>query len=145
MDIDRYGCGGCLHPAESWKTRTDVARRRGKQFEARPEPSTIEDIWRSLDTSEVLCAIFMGCFVSNIVTRVPLRARWSFWRGAQSNYTFRSGVKVSCAGQTFFFSLMYVVPLLNVASARRIAVKFLECLVRMARNLPADRYRECRH
>jgi Condensation domain len=157
----------------------------------------------------------VGCFVSNIVTRHPLRKRWSFWREAQSateqlhraldrgdaaaallaargkvaaasaamrravddprtagrigalnianrgvtsdlsagpfrvaawypatsNHTFGNGIQVSCAtvGQTFFFSFMYVVPLLSVASARRIADGFLECLVRVARNLPSDR------
>jgi len=163
----------------------------------------------------------VGCFVSSIVTRHPLRTRWSFWREAQSateqlhrsldrgdaaaallaargkvaaalaamrraaddprtagrigalnianrgvtsdlsagpfrvaawypatsNHTFGNGVQVSCAtvGQTFFFGLMYVTPLLTVASARRIADGFLECLVRVARNLPSERYLECDH
>ena len=163
----------------------------------------------------------VGCFVSNIVTRHLLRARWSFWREAQrateqlhraldrgdaaaalhstrgkvaaasaamrravddprtagrigaltianrgvtsdfsagsfrvaawypatSNHTFGNGVQVSCAtvGQTFFYCLMYVVPLLSVASARRIADGFVECLVRVARDLASDRYCECGH
>jgi hypothetical protein len=161
----------------------------------------------------------VGCFVSNIITRHPLRARWSFWREAQSataqlhraldrgdaaaallatrgkvaaaaammrravddprtagrigalsianrgvisdlsagpfrvaawypatsNHTFGNGIQVSCGtvGQTLFFSLMYVMPLLSVASARRIADGFRECLMHVARNLPSDRYREC--
>jgi hypothetical protein len=163
----------------------------------------------------------VGCFVSNIVTRHPLRTPWSFWREAQStterlhraldrgdaaaallatrgkvpaasaamrravddprtagrigalnianrgvirdlsagpfrvaawypatsNHTFGNGIQVSCGtvGQTFFFSLMYVMPLLSVASAQRIADGFRERLMHVARNLPSDRYRECGH
>jgi len=61
---------------------------------------------------------------------------WRLGYPATSNHTFGNGVQVSCAtvGQTFFFGLMYVTPLLTVASARRIADGFLECLVRVARN-----------
>jgi hypothetical protein len=53
---------------------------------------------------------------------------------ATSNHTSGNGVKVSCAtvGETFFLSLMRVVPLLSVVSARRIKDRFVECLIRAA-------------
>ena len=53
------------------------------------------------------------------------------WYPATSNHTFGNGVQVSCAtvGDIFYFSLMHVVPLLSIASARRIKDRFLECLM----------------
>jgi hypothetical protein len=53
------------------------------------------------------------------------------WYPATSIHTFGNGVQVSCAtvGETFFFSLMHVVPVLSIARARRITDRFLECLV----------------
>ena len=58
------------------------------------------------------------------------------WHPATSNHTFGNGVQISCAtvGETFFFTLMHVVPLLSVASARRIADRVVECLARVARD-----------
>jgi hypothetical protein len=57
--------------------------------------------------------------------------RVAAWYPATSNHPFGNGVQVSCAtvGETFYFSLMHVVPLLSIASARRIMDRFLECLV----------------
>jgi hypothetical protein len=57
------------------------------------------------------------------------------WYPATSNHTLGNGVQISCAtvGETFFFTLMHVVPLLSAASARRITDRFVECLVRAAR------------
>jgi hypothetical protein len=59
------------------------------------------------------------------------------WYPATSNHTFGNGLQVSCAtvGDTFFFGLIYVEPLLSVASARRIADRFAQCLVRVARGI----------
>jgi hypothetical protein len=53
------------------------------------------------------------------------------WYPATSNHTFGNGVQVSCAtvGGIFYFSLMHVVPLLSIASARRIKDRLLECLM----------------
>ena len=61
--------------------------------------------------------------------------RVSAWYPATSNHTFGNSLQVSCAtvGETFFFSLMHVVPLTSVASARRITDGFVDCLVRVAR------------
>jgi hypothetical protein len=61
--------------------------------------------------------------------------RVTAWYPTASHHTYGNGVQVSCAtvGETFFFSLMHVVPLLSVASARRITDGFVECLVRVAR------------
>jgi hypothetical protein len=63
--------------------------------------------------------------------------RVSAWYPATSNHTFGNGLQVSCAtvGETFFFSLMHVVPLLSAPSARRITDRFVECLVRGARGV----------
>jgi hypothetical protein len=60
--------------------------------------------------------------------------RVTAWHPATSNHTLGNGIQVCCAtvGETFFFTLMYVVPLLSVASARRITDRFVECLVRAA-------------
>ena len=57
--------------------------------------------------------------------------RVAAWYPATSNHPFGNGVQVSCAtvGETFYFSLMHVVQLLSIASARRIMDRFLECLV----------------
>jgi hypothetical protein len=61
--------------------------------------------------------------------------RVAAWYPTASHHTYGNGVQMSCAtvGETFFFSLMHVVPLLSVASARRITDEFVECLVRVAR------------
>jgi hypothetical protein len=63
--------------------------------------------------------------------------RVSAWYPATSNHTLGNGVQISCATveETFFFTLMYVVPLLSPASARRITDRFLECFVRVAQDL----------
>jgi hypothetical protein len=63
--------------------------------------------------------------------------RVTAWYPATSNHTYGSGVQVECAtvGGTFFFSLTHVVPLLSVASARRITDRFVECLVCVARDV----------
>ena len=65
--------------------------------------------------------------------------RVAAWYPATSNHPFGNGVQVSCAtvGETFYFSLMHVVPLLSIASARCITDRFIECLVEAARSLPA--------
>jgi hypothetical protein len=62
--------------------------------------------------------------------------RVAAWYPATSNHTLGNGVQISCAtvGETFFFTLMHAVPLLSAASARRIADRFVECLVRVARD-----------
>jgi hypothetical protein len=63
--------------------------------------------------------------------------RVTAWYPATSNHTFGNGLQASCAtvGKTFFFSLMHVVPLLSVALARRITDRFVECLMRGARDV----------
>jgi hypothetical protein len=62
--------------------------------------------------------------------------RVTAWYPATSNHPYGNGLQVSCATveNTFFFSLMHVVPLLSVESAQFIADRFVECLVRGARN-----------
>lgn len=56
------------------------------------------------------------------------------WYPAASNHTYGNGLQISCAtvGETFFFSLMHVVPLLSGETAQSIANRFVECLTRRA-------------
>jgi hypothetical protein len=63
--------------------------------------------------------------------------RVAAWHPTTSHHTFGSNIQLSCAtlGQTFFFSLMHVVPLLSISSARLVTDRFVERLTRAARSL----------
>ena len=54
---------------------------------------------------------------------------------ATSIHTFGTGIQLlgATVGDTFFFALVHVVPLLSVASARRIMDRFVECLACVSR------------
>lgn len=58
------------------------------------------------------------------------------WYPATSHHTYGSGIQLSCAtaGETFFFCLEHVMPLLGAATARRIRDCFTGCLERVVRN-----------
>src|SRR5262249_20148359 len=60
--------------------------------------------------------------------------RVAAWHPSASHHAYGNSIQLSCAtvGETFFFSVMHVVPLLSVASARRITDGFVECLLRVA-------------
>ena len=64
--------------------------------------------------------------------------RVAAWYPATGNHAFGNGVQLLCAtvGETFFFSLMHVEPLLSVASARCITDQFVTRLARVARDKP---------